>query len=103
MSGMLRQSAVIAIFGITQRHHVSCAQAKRVLRQLKGNRRAHTVPMVCGRSRLVQGWRLKNLGRAFNVVWNSYQRGTVSFHYERVQHYGREYCRPPYGSGEEVG
>ena len=88
---------------ITHRRHISCAGAKRVLRQLKDNRRSGTVPMVCGRSRVVDGWRLKNLGRAVDVVMNSYQRGRVSLHYHRIQPPGRrKFCPPPWPHSEGV-
>jgi hypothetical protein len=75
------------------RRHISCAEAKRVLRQLKGDR--DTVPMVCGRPRVVQGWRLKNPERDFGVVWTDYRRGKVSFTYKRIDHVGRGAWCPP--------
>jgi hypothetical protein len=87
---------------ITSRRHISCPEAKQVLLQLKGIR--DTVPMVCRRPRVVQGWRLTNPQRAFGVVFTRYQRGKVSFFYERIDHLGkRAWCRPPFGSGEDVG
>ena len=88
---------------IALRRHISCAKAKHVLLRLKGDRRSHTVPMVCSRPRVVQGWRLTNDERAFGVVFTDYRRGRMSFSYQRVQTPGREWCRPPYGSGEPVG
>jgi hypothetical protein len=42
---------------IAYRRRISCAAAKRVLRQLKANRLSNTVPMVCGLPRVVRGWR----------------------------------------------
>jgi hypothetical protein len=89
---------------IALRRHISCAEAKRVLLRLKGDRRSHTVPMVCVRPRVIQGWRLSNGGRAFGVVFTHYRRGRISFSYQRIDHLGRRaWCRPPYGSGEDVG
>jgi len=89
---------------IALRQHISCSEAKRVLLRLKGDRPSRTVPMVCRRSRVVQGWRLsKGSGRAFNVVMTQYRRGKASFLYQRVQTPGREWCRPPGGSGEPIG
>jgi hypothetical protein len=87
---------------ITLRRHISCPEAKRVLRQLKGTK--DTVPMACGRSRTVQGWRLKNPHKAFALVFTIYRRGKVSFYYERTDHWGRRaWCPPPPGSGEDLG
>lgn len=88
---------------IAVRRHISCSEAKRVLLELKGHRRAHTIPMVCGRPRMVHGWRLVNDARSFSTVSNVYQRGKVSFVYERAQRAGHEWCRPPYGTGEDIG
>jgi hypothetical protein len=75
------------------RRHISCREAKRVLRQLKGDR--DTVPMACGHPRVVRGWRLKNPERDFGVVWTDYRRGKVSFTYRRVDHVGRDAWCPP--------
>jgi hypothetical protein len=89
---------------IALRRHISCAEAKRVLLRLKGDRPAHTVPMVCVRPRVIQGWRLSNGGRAFGVVFTHYRRGRISFSYQRIDHLGRRaWCRPAYGTGEDAG
>jgi hypothetical protein len=90
---------------IALRHHLSCGQAKRVLRQLKANRRSNTVPMVCGsRPRVVQGWRLSNTGKGWGTVYARYQRGDVWFTYQRVDRpWPQAWCAPPGGSGEDVG
>src|SRR4051812_27038563 len=87
---------------IALRRHISCAEAKRVLLRLKANRRSHTVPMVCVRPRVIQGWRLSNDERVFGVVFTHYRRARISFSYQRIDHLGRRaWCRPPYGSGED--
>ncbi|WP_147448067.1 hypothetical protein [Solirubrobacter pauli] len=81
------------------RRHISCAEAERVLRQLKGAR--DTVPMVCGRPRVLQGWRLSNPERDFGVVWTDYRHGKVSFTYQRADHVGHRAWCPP--EAEELG
>jgi hypothetical protein len=64
-----------------------------VLRQLKGDR--DTVPMACGRPRVVHGWRLRNPSRQLGIVFTDYRRGNVSFEYQRVDHEGsRAWCPP---------
>jgi len=81
------------------RRHISCADATRVLRRLKGKR--DTVPMVCGRPRVVRGWRLSNPERDWGVVWTDYRRGRVSFTYQRIDHVGHGAWCPP--KGDEFG
>jgi hypothetical protein len=85
---------------ITHRHHVSCAEAKRVLLRLKGRR--DTIPMVCGKPRRIDGWRVENVERSLSSVMNRYSRGSVSFHYRRYQNANRIYCPPEHRSSEHV-
>jgi hypothetical protein len=86
---------------ITERQHISCAQAKRVLLRLRGQR--DTVPMICGTpSRDVHGWHLVHGERAWELVTNRYSRGRASFVYSRMQNPYREYCPPKYPSSEHV-
>jgi len=78
---------------VALRRPLSCAEAKRVLLRLKDGR--DTVPMVCVRPRVVQGWRLKNHERQRGVIFTDYRRGRVSFQYQRVDHFGRRAWCPP--------
>ena len=48
----------LAFREITERHHISCAEAKRVLRKLRGNR--DMIPMSCVRTFRRQGWLIQN-------------------------------------------
>jgi hypothetical protein len=82
---------------ISKRKHVTCSEAKRVLRWLRGNRRAHTIPMVCRRHGVVKGWHLTNIERTEFSVVNRYQRGRVSFIYDRIQPATRDPWCPPFG------
>lgn len=77
---------------IQDRKHISCAEAKRVLRQLKGDR--DTIPMVCGKARTIGGWYVENRGRQWSSVINRYSRGNRSFVYLREQNARRVYCPP---------
>jgi Ni/Co efflux regulator RcnB len=79
---------------IDDRHHISCAEAKRVLLQLRGHR--DTIPMVCGRPRDVHGWHLRNTTRGYSATFNRYSRGRVVFTYQRMQNPWRQWC-PPIG------
>jgi hypothetical protein len=81
---------------VSARKGISCAEAKRVLLQLRGRR--DTIPMICGRSRVLHGWRLENHGRLWSAVTNHYSRGGRSFVYQRVQNGSRVSCPPKGGS-----
>jgi hypothetical protein len=77
---------------VSARKQITCAKAKSVLRQLRGRR--DTIPMVCGASRIIRGWRVTNVNRLYTAVVNRYARGSVSFVYLRIQRAGRQYCPP---------
>jgi hypothetical protein len=83
---------------IDHRRHITCAEAKRVLLQLRGDRK--TVPMICGRARWIGGWWVVDPQRLFEAVYNRYKRGRQSFTYYRAQYPPHIICRPPWGSGE---
>jgi hypothetical protein len=77
---------------VSDRKHITCARAKSVLRELRGRR--DTIPMVCGASRVIKGWRVTNVNRLYTAVVNRYSRGSVSFVYLRIQRARRQYCPP---------
>lgn len=77
---------------VQDRKHISCAEAKRVLRELKGDR--DTVPMICGAPRTIGGWRVENRSRQWAAVINRYSRGGRSFVYARAQDANRVSCPP---------
>ena len=79
---------------ILERKNITCAEAKRVLLRLRGRR--DTIPMICGKRRTIQGWRLESRSRLWSAVVNRYSRGRQSFVYLRDQNAYRIYC-PPMG------
>jgi hypothetical protein len=85
---------------VVDRRHIACARAKRVLLDLRGHR--DTIPMICGRSRTIGGWRVTNVERSWSSITNRYQRGDVSFVYRRLQNARRVYCPPERRSSEHV-
>jgi hypothetical protein len=85
---------------IDARHGISCAEAKRVLRALKGDR--DTIPMVCGRPRIIHGWHVRNSTRGYSATFNRYSRGHVSFRYQRMQNPWRQWCPPIGDDGADV-
>jgi hypothetical protein len=84
--------APIEFHRVSARKHITCASAKSVLRHLRGHR--DTIPMVCGRPRTIQGWRVTNVDRLYTAVVNRYSRGSTSFVYLRLQHARHQYCPP---------
>ncbi len=84
---------------ILERKNLTCAEAKRVLLRLRGRR--DTIPMICGRSRIIQGWRLESGSRFWSAVVNRYSRGRQSFVYLRDQNAYRVYCPPKGGFTSE--
>jgi hypothetical protein len=84
---------------ISERVNISCAEAKRVLLRLRGRR--DTIPMICGKSRVLHGWRLESRSRSWSAVVNRYSRGRQSFLYGREQNAYRVYCPPKGGSTSE--
>jgi hypothetical protein len=81
-----------AFHRIAERKHITCAEAKRVLVRLRGRR--DTIPMICGRSRVIDGWHVENRGRQRAAVVNRYWRDRRSFVYLREQNANRVYCPP---------
>ena len=77
---------------ISDRTNITCVQAKRVLLTLRGRR--GTIPMICGRPRIIGGWHVENVERHWAAVINRYSRGDSSFVYLREQHARRTYCPP---------
>jgi hypothetical protein len=84
---------------VSQQKNISCAEAKRVLLGLRGRR--DTIPMICGKSRVIHGWRLESRSRLWSAVVNRYARGRQSFVYSREQNAYRVYCPPKGGSTSE--
>jgi hypothetical protein len=84
---------------VSERTNISCAEAKRVLLRLRGRR--DTIPMICGTSRILGGWRLESRSRLWSAVVNGYSRGRRSFVYAREQNAYRVYCPPKGGSTSE--
>jgi hypothetical protein len=89
-----------ALRTVSHRQHISCAEAKRVLLQLRGRR--DTIPMVCGKPRRIDGWLVENVERSLSAVINRYSRGGASFHYSRYQNAYRIYCPPKERTSEHV-
>jgi hypothetical protein len=81
----------------TEEHHVR--RGKRVLLGLRGRR--DTIPMICGKSRVIHGWRLESRSRLWSAVVNHYSRGRQSFVYSREQNAYRVSCPPKGGSTSE--
>jgi hypothetical protein len=84
---------------VSERKNISCAEAKRVLLRLRGRR--DTIPMICGKSRVIMGWRLESRSRLWSAVVNRYTRGRQSFIYAREQNAYRIYCPPKGGHTPE--
>lgn len=84
---------------VSQQKNITCAEAKRALLRLRGRR--DTIPMICGRSRVIHGWRLESRSRLWSAVVNRYSRGSQSFVYLREQNAYRVYCPPMGGSTSE--
>ena len=84
---------------VSQQKNITCAEAKRVLLRLRGRR--DTVPMICGKSRVIHGWRLESQSRLWSAVVNRYSRGRQSFVYLREQNAYRIYCPPKGGFTSE--
>jgi hypothetical protein len=84
---------------LSDRKNISCAEAKRILLRLRGRR--DTIPMICGKSRVIHGWRLESRSRQWSAVVNRYSRGRQSFIYLREQNAYRVYCPPKGGYTSE--
>jgi hypothetical protein len=84
---------------VSKRKNISCAEAKHVLLHLRGRR--DTIPMICGKSRTIHGWRVESRSRLWSAVVNRYSRGRQSFVYAREQNAYRIYCPPKGGSASE--
>jgi hypothetical protein len=79
-----------ASHSVSYHRGVSCAQAKAILRELRGGR--DLVPHACGHDRIIDGWRLSNLHRSWTGVGTSYRKGRVEIHYYRHQSYYNTSC-----------
>lgn len=78
---------------ILERRGLSCAQAKRVLRRLRGEH--DLVPMACSGPRRVQGWRLTSVVRDPSLGITRYARGRQRITYQRHQFPDNPWCPMP--------
>jgi hypothetical protein len=78
---------------ITERHGLSCDQAKAVLRRLRGDHQL--APIACDASRNVSGWTLRNVARDPSLGVTRYSRGGRSFDFGRHQFPSNIWCPWP--------
>lgn len=83
----------LAFREITERHHISCAEAKRVLRKLRGNR--DMIPMSCVRTFRRQGWLIQNSNADHVSVSARYWHRSQWFTYSRPQPIDDPWCKRP--------
>ncbi len=85
--------APVGFHRIVATRGLSCAAAKRHLRELRGSRAL--APMACARPRRVAGWRLTNLVRDPSLAVTRYWRAGRSFDFQRHQFPGNIWCPAP--------